>query len=85
MKQLSGSQAGGLRRVGLLVQMAELEPTPQTPTSPFNKVQQMYNKLIDTVKAASPMHRGAGRTAFQRDTPSAKAGSGAVNLNASSR
>lgn len=68
--------------------MAELEPTPQTPRTPFGRVQQMYNKLVNTVKAASPMHRAASRSAFQGETPvsAKKAGDGgAVQLTASSR
>lgn len=73
--------------VGL--QAVELDPTPQTPKTPLDRVQLMYNKLIDSVKAASPMHRRGssdGRNAFRSDTPvSAKADkgqSGAVDITA---
>ena len=39
------------------LQMVELDPTPETPKSPLQKVQNMYNNMISTVKQASPLHR----------------------------
>ena len=73
----------------LLMQMAELDPTPETPRTPLEKVQQFYNNLVEKAKAASPLHRrGAsnGRNAFKSDTPtSAKAGGNTVQLTATSR
>ena len=71
--------------------MAELEPTPETPKSPMQKVQNMYNNLISTVKQVSPMHRKNSRTAF-RETPRGNSesprvkssGKQTVNINASS-
>ena len=72
-----------------VLQMAELDPTPETPRTPLEKVQQFYNNLVEKAKAVSPLHRrGAsnGRNAFKADTPtSAKAGGNTVQLTATSR
>lgn len=79
----------------IYVQMVELEPTPQTPKSPMQKVQAMYNNMINTVKQASPMHRknsnaqNAFRETPRSETPISRAkpdGSRqTINLHASSR
>lgn len=56
-----------------LLQMAELDPTPDTPRTPLDKVQQFYNNLVSKAKAASPLARkgGNGRYAFKSDSPMA--------------
>ena len=56
------------------MQMAELDPTPDTPRTPMDKVQQFYNSLVSKAKAASPLARKGhsnGRNAFKSDSPMA--------------
>ena len=65
--------------------MAELDPTPETPRTPLDKVQQFYNNLVSKAKAASPLHRRTGsngRNAFKSDSP--MAGRSIVQMTATS-
>lgn len=72
-----------------LLQMAEMDPTPETPRTPLDKVQQFYNSLVEKAKAASPLHRRGGsngRNAFRADTPtSAKEGNNTIQLTATAQ
>ncbi len=77
-----------------VLQMAELDPTPETPRTPLEKVQQFYNNLVEKAKAASPLHRRGssnGRNAFRADTPtsatptSAKEGNRTIQLTATAQ
>jgi hypothetical protein len=71
------------------VQMAEMDPTPETPRTPLDKVQQFYNSLVEKAKAVSPLHRRGtsnGRNAFKADTPtSAKEGDRTIQLTATAQ
>lgn len=65
--------------------MAELDPTPDTPKTPLDKVQLFYNNLVSKAKAASPLHRrqgSNGRNAFKSDTPTSARG--ALEMSATS-
>lgn len=58
----------------MYLQMAELDPTPDTPRTPLDKVQLFYNNLVSKAKAASPLARKGGyngRNAFKSDSPMA--------------